>query len=908
MALGLPFAIPFPKGVPVPALDSPCDLNPYALYLCEKSIEGPPIIEPNAIEGDASMYADFDNSDYTSITGTITAFCSYYNDGTGWVEDYELTSEIDNVNKRITFNSGEFYLLMRVYEDGELYGIYTLSGQSDNQVLLVDISGNENHVYLQNYSSSLRYSSIDVPYNYFNENGGLILNKNHFQTVYGNSSFLSTGGSSVWSMSNIGLDEYEVESEMNGSSNPFFWVSLSKPYSLTGIYIDIEITLSGDQVDGWRIDQTLGLSKSVISTSPYKARVYGYMYRSAANYGQTGRIRMRGPSGTTDFTLQIKVNDFSSYPIPCINGQDVLFGIDRQWFPKDDTHVIDECNVSHEDKQEGRAIQGNGTAYLQLSFNSWYLPNSSYYPTGTITATVDWYNDGTGWVENHTLTTEIDNVNKRITFQSGHIYKGLKWYEDGVLMGVYNFEEKNGYVVNSSYKSDYVYTPSGIPLDYAYHHLTFYNYSDALRYVGNDVPLSEWNTTGGYKYKPKTFKEFCETIVKVTGDGIDISSTTELCVYEDAANPDGSLNNWIPNGYGQHDIDITWGGLYGGTPTNTVWRMRIDRNTFNHRSLKRFYLKFKVPDISPLTYRFISRGFGSVTNLGGNIYELVADGEYDTDQYNRIFDLFIQGDATLVGTDAVIEIIDFECEMECQLGADGKDVVFYEDQNVFALKNHAKILNTPCAKSDGSSYWQFGTGEMSGITVISFEGTATPTVDTINDRITWSSGTMYWVKLSNGEILTCMEGAGTNVYGIYEILSGTIVTSDINDYWSLTQDDVPYNDKYGYYDNSGVKVPASQVNEGYDVLGNALSHAPGIFWRDTGSKLDVTDEAVDSPEYKILTDFDSNLDDLEFGDAIQTSGQRFFNDDLSGKEYKHIIFDRILSGIEKLQIKKFVNI
>ena len=76
-----------------------------------------------------------------------------------------------------------------------------------------------------------------------------------------------------------------------------------------------------------------------------------------------------------------------------------------------------------------------------------------------------------------------------------------------------------------------------------------------------------------------------------------------------------------------------------------------------------------------------------------------------------------------------------------------------------------------------------------GTTIVSFGGTATPTIDTVNNKITSTAGTLYNILLSDGTHLALAEGAGPIAYDS----SGngnhaTITNATLSSFWGSTQD------------------------------------------------------------------------------------------------------------------------
>ena len=120
-------------------------------------------------EGDGSAYIDVSSF----VTGSLTAIAEYYNDGTGWVEDYILTTEINNTNKRITIADGDRMAHLKIYEDAVLVAEYSGCEDPDSAPVLYDIlepNGN-NGTLVNGIAVSFYVEDSNVPYSHLNQKG-----------------------------------------------------------------------------------------------------------------------------------------------------------------------------------------------------------------------------------------------------------------------------------------------------------------------------------------------------------------------------------------------------------------------------------------------------------------------------------------------------------------------------------------------------------------------------------------------------------------------------------------------------------------------------------------------------------------------------------------------------------------
>jgi len=113
------------------------------------------------------------------------------------------------------------------------------------------------------------------------------------------------------------------------------------------------------------------------------------------------------------------------------------------------------------------------------------------------------------------------------------------------------------------------------------------------------------------------------------------------------------------------------------------------------------------------------------------------------------------------------------------------------------------------------------------IPVITSQGTSTVIYRSQGDGITGTAGTAYDIRLGDVGWIPCSEGSGGKVSDvltdtIYQIMNGQASN------WTTKQDTFHYNLFYGFYNEGGVFIPASQINPGMDTSANDLSNPPVV--------------------------------------------------------------------------------
>jgi hypothetical protein len=127
-----------------------------------------------------------------------------------------------------------------------------------------------------------------------------------------------------------------------------------------------------------------------------------------------------------------------------------------------------------------------------------------------------------------------------------------------------------------------------------------------------------------------------------------------------------------------------------------------------------------------------------------------------------------------------------------------KDVLGNDLQHVGLVKMNSDLKESNCATPDGTNdYAQFNY-DLTGVSITSYEGTATPTIDTVNDRITLTAGTFYNLVLSDGNEFPICEGGGTKSECVTDDDKHiTWVNTTEASFWAGRQDTLHYNIRYG---------------------------------------------------------------------------------------------------------------
>lgn len=170
-----------------------------------------------------------------------------------------------------------------------------------------------------------------------------------------------------------------------------------------------------------------------------------------------------------------------------------------------------------------------------------------------------------------------------------------------------------------------------------------------------------------------------------------------------------------------------------------------------------------------------------------------------------------------------------------------------------------KLVENHCLTFNGVDQ-KLSFSDLTGVAVVSSEGTATPTIN--GNDIEFTAGTLWDLVLSDGTRLPCGEGNGSNVYDVSANDNHATITNYAASMWDNFQDEFAWNALRGFNDVGGVKVPAKAYNPHQDVLGNTIT-APGFGrqWNNPEGKIQVN--PYNAPELIQAGFDDTHLEDLQ---------------------------------------------
>jgi hypothetical protein len=133
-------------------------------------------------------------------------------------------------------------------------------------------------------------------------------------------------------------------------------------------------------------------------------------------------------------------------------------------------------------------------------------------------------------------------------------------------------------------------------------------------------------------------------------------------------------------------------------------------------------------------------------------------------------------------------------------------------QFVGRVASDMKFINSNCIEINNTSDFAQCNFDLTGVTITSFEGTATPSIDESNDKILFSSGigTCYNVVLSNGLEFPFAEGFGTTSYAENDQTKQIIWTGGAT--WS-TQDVFHHNVNEGFTEGVNMIAQSHQIGK-----------------------------------------------------------------------------------------------
>jgi hypothetical protein len=198
--------------------------------------------------------------------------------------------------------------------------------------------------------------------------------------------------------------------------------------------------------------------------------------------------------------------------------------------------------------------------------------------------------------------------------------------------------------------------------------------------------------------------------------------------------------------------------------------------------------------------------FGSANGVLTNAVTAIAWGTQD----NR----FVNYNNTLGYTDNSGIYIPSEINVEGN--STGKDVLGASLEYIGNAPKHAKLKNSFMLTADGVDD-QIAFSDLSGITIVSSEGTSTPSINGNNIELT--AGTIWNLVLSNGSVFPMAEGDGTIVYDKNALLNGQLENFTLASAWTL-QDEFHYNIENGFTQGLYQSAPGICYQESEQAYGS----------------------------------------------------------------------------------------
>jgi hypothetical protein len=190
--------------------------------------------------------------------------------------------------------------------------------------------------------------------------------------------------------------------------------------------------------------------------------------------------------------------------------------------------------------------------------------------------------------------------------------------------------------------------------------------------------------------------------------------------------------------------------------------------------------------------------------------------------------------------------------------------------------------NFTVLQSAGGAYLEFPPGYLSGLSITSYKGTATPSIS--GDRINISAGTLYDLELSNGAQYPLCEGGGNRVYSTRP---GTYVVVDVhNNLWTTVDDLYAARPLVDGYHGEGPIIPADR-NGNIPGTSTPVDH-PGGNWHNgaPGVLVDWNPDDLQEISQAIEEGDIPDGNSYAFGDEIRN---RFSKATSPGKEYNYKI-------------------
>lgn len=237
---------------------------------------------------------------------------------------------------------------------------------------------------------------------------------------------------------------------------------------------------------------------------------------------------------------------------------------------------------------------------------------------------------------------------------------------------------------------------------------------------------------------------------------------------------------------------------------------------------------------------------------------------------------------------------------------------------------NAKLVESSCGTFDGVDDEIQFTSLAGGTTITSYEGTATPTIDTGNNKITVTAGTLYNLVLSDGTTLPIGEGYGTVAYDVSGGDNhGTLSNITESSFWAATQDTHHYNIRNGFeeYDDDAtgnviIRVPyksgGSQITPTISGYTKNQNNPAGTYHNNSETKIQQFDSpamrAADTNNYWFNG---ATINAKGYSDIVANvnSDDKIFADVTTANKYKNILsFSAALTGTDLNNVKDYVNI
>ena len=215
------------------------------------------------------------------------------------------------------------------------------------------------------------------------------------------------------------------------------------------------------------------------------------------------------------------------------------------------------------------------------------------------------------------------------------------------------------------------------------------------------------------------------------------------------------------------------------------------------------------------------------------------------------------------------------------------DVLGNTPDFIGSAPRHGRLLS-PCGTFDGVDDYLSIAGLTGSETVTSSGGTSTPTISA--GRVDFTAGTCWDLQLSNGDRYVFTEDGGTTIHNVTaNARHATLMNASLPAFWAVTQSEFAWGCNEGYYNDSGVIVPA--LADGSSAAdGSSLSHPASAF---NGAS------TLDHDPYTIPALDSGNLDGMTppaahaLGDSVVDAAQHFIRQTAT-KEDRFLLYSEDL--------------